>query len=203
MPPDPPFTPQERRFEEKMAAVNDTMRSLRLPQEMSRRVRNYFTFVHRRSGGRRQEDLLYELNKSLHADISIYLHRDMLLKVPLFQGCDPSFMFSIMLNLQLELYLAGDTVCMQVRVGERRACWPVVESEAGTWRRRPLTLPALAQGEIAKQLYFVASGILRVMVMDEAAGEMKEVNTLHDGAHFGDIGLILGGHRRTATVQVR
>jgi CRP/FNR family cyclic AMP-dependent transcriptional regulator len=69
---------------------------------------------------------------------------------------------------------------------------------AGTPRAFPKNTIVVLQGEPAQALYVILEGRVRVYVSDET-GKEAELNVLGPGEHFGE--LMLGGHRRTASVR--
>jgi CRP/FNR family cyclic AMP-dependent transcriptional regulator len=79
---------------------------------------------------------------------------------------------------------AGDILAELARRGETR-----------TWEPGATVV---AEGEEADSLYLVHEGELRAYVAGDG-GRVVELNTLHAGELFGE--LMLGGQRRTATVQ--
>ena len=60
--------------------------------------------------------LMDTLPKNLRTDLAIHVHFNTLSKVKLFQDCDKTLLFDLVLKLKPILYLPGDYVC-------RKVCW--------------------------------------------------------------------------------
>lgn len=54
------------------------------------------------------------LPKNLRTDLAIHVHFNTLSKVKLFQDCDKTLLFDLVLKLKPILYLPGDYVCRKV-----------------------------------------------------------------------------------------
>ena len=60
-------------------------------------------------------DLMLTLPKNLRTDLAIHVHFNTLSKVKLFQDCDKSLLYDLVLKLKPMLFLPGDYVCRKVR----------------------------------------------------------------------------------------
>lgn len=58
--------------------------------------------------------LMNTLPKNLRTDLAIHVHFNTLSKVKLFQDCDKTLLFDLVLKLKPILYLPGDYVCRKV-----------------------------------------------------------------------------------------
>ena len=87
----------------------------RLGEDLSLRVLNYYNFAHEKFSDVIQYEFLEELPLSLRTEISLYLHKDLIPKVKLFELGDPAFMMGIIRHLKPKLYMAEDFI---VRKGD-------------------------------------------------------------------------------------
>jgi CRP-like cAMP-binding protein len=88
-----------------------TMR--KISSELKLRVLNYYNYASEKFGDVIQYEFLDELPLSLRTEISLYLHRDLIPKVKIFEFGDPGFMMGIVRHLKPKLYIAGDYIIRQ------------------------------------------------------------------------------------------
>lgn len=98
------FDSQKSNFYEHMDTVNSRVELMGLPDVLRKRVKAYYAFLWKRlktsrlpapvmmdgfSQGAAEPcgDFVDELPLQLRADVRLYLHKDMVLRVPLFKGC--------------------------------------------------------------------------------------------------------------------
>ncbi|KAJ3114277.1 anaphase-promoting complex subunit Hcn1 [Phlyctochytrium bullatum] len=111
-----------RKFKEKIDEVNEYMESCDLPEDLRRRIRNYFELKYK---GRyfKSEDIMHELNGSLQRDILLESFRSLLERVPFFQrkmddGRDEAFVGRMAEAVTMMYFVAGNNVFIQGQKGE-------------------------------------------------------------------------------------
>ena len=56
-------------------------------------------------------------------------------------------------------------------------------------------------GQDADSLYIIEMGTVKVMKVDPQSGDSEEIARLGTGSHFGEMAMVLQGHKRTATIE--
>lgn len=105
---------QERR--ERIAAVGDELRTLRLPADLRYRIRDYFDYVWARSGAG-HKTLLEELPGYLRDEVLAFVNRDAIERVPLFAGCEAGVLHDLVTRLQPVVCLPGNLVIRAGHIG--------------------------------------------------------------------------------------
>ena len=98
------------RFSSQMERVHEIMTCLKLPQSLMDRVNEFYVYKWARSSGFDEDDFLRELSKTLRSDVSQFLRKDIITRVPFFQKCNLNFIDSIIHTMQREIYLPDDFV---------------------------------------------------------------------------------------------
>jgi len=75
------------RFQQELDSVNQNMRILNLPEELQMRVRNYYDYWFHRHRLLDYRKFVSQLSAALGSEVCLYLHREMVQKVPLFKHC--------------------------------------------------------------------------------------------------------------------
>jgi voltage-gated potassium channel len=87
-----------------------------LPPALQQRIREYYDYLWNQRLGYDETTLLESLPPSLRTEISLYLKRGLIERVPLFQGASDGFIREIALQLESVVYMPGDVI---VRAGDR------------------------------------------------------------------------------------
>lgn len=108
-----------------------------LPNDIRLKIHTYFTLVNEKYSIIQTSDFLNNLPMSLRTEISLYLHRDMLHKVKLFELGDPAFMLAIIRYLTPKLYMAGDFIIREDEYADelcfiRTGCVEVIATDGET-----------------------------------------------------------------------
>lgn len=108
-----------------------------LPSEIRLKIHTYFTLVSEKYSNIQTSNFLNNLPTSLRTEISLYLHRDMLHKVKLFELGDPAFMMAIIRYLTPTLYMAGDFIMREDEYADewcfiRTGCVEVIATDGET-----------------------------------------------------------------------
>lgn len=103
------------RFQQELDSVNQNMRILNLPEELQQRVRNYYDYWFHRHRLLDYRKFVSQLSSALGSEVCLYLHREMVQKVPLFRHCSADFLVALVKTLSHRVYMPGDFI---VRYGE-------------------------------------------------------------------------------------
>lgn len=104
-------------FREKVDAINDYMSYRQIPAELQQKVRAYYTYLWKSRRGLDESAVLGDLPNYLHLDVAMFLHRDVIAKVPLFQGADPAFISAIIVNMLPVISLPGSFIIRKGEIG--------------------------------------------------------------------------------------
>ena len=100
-----------REYNEKLNSVNVMMKKLKLPPMLRSRIEQYYHYMwHTHGSFDVLSKLNAELSKSLVNEMSIFFHRRMLAKVPMFAEFSLEVTFAVVKRLVAELYLEGDFI---------------------------------------------------------------------------------------------
>eukprot|EP01043_Picozoa_sp_COSAG02_P056963 COSAG02_NODE_6839_length_3333_cov_23.587199_2_plen_602_part_01 len=115
-------------YYEHMDALNSKMEVMGLPKNLRRRVASYYAFVWKRlrkfstDHGEFQlnvDSFIQELPLVLREEISLFLHKSMVQKVPLFRGCAESFLSDIVVHLRPQVNMPDELIIDVGGVGDR------------------------------------------------------------------------------------
>ena len=107
-----------RLFQQHMDAINEQMRYMQLPDDLSERIRQYheYLFLRYRSTDINQTLLLDHLSPNLRDECLLFQHSAMVKKVPAFKLLPPGVILAIVRNLKPVVVMPGDVL---LRKGER------------------------------------------------------------------------------------
>jgi voltage-gated potassium channel len=108
--------PSRARYVETMERLNAFMEDRDLPSSLQDRVRGYYRYRWEKRLGFDESEIVSELPPSLLADVSLYLKKDVIEKVPFFKGAGEDLVREIALAMRPVIYLPGDYV---FRSGEK------------------------------------------------------------------------------------
>lgn len=104
----------EEDFRSKMDVINSFMQTRNLPVIMQDRIRKYYGQLWSRQKGVDDYTILKELPAHMATDVSLFLNREIVEKVPLFRNCQVGFIEHLVRKLQPMIYVPGDDI---VKVG--------------------------------------------------------------------------------------
>jgi hypothetical protein len=90
-----------------------------LPSDLQDRVLGYYDYIwseHHSIDGN-LDDFLPELSHNLRAEVSLYLRRSLIVKVPIFKHCTPRVVQKLVVALQLELFMPMDYIVLRGEMG--------------------------------------------------------------------------------------
>lgn len=104
-------------FQQKMDSINGYMDYRQLPQELKQRVRRYYEYLWSCNNGLDEEEIFEDLSPPLRQEITLHLNQEILEKVPLFQGCDQSFIEEVVSKLRPQIVGPKEWIIRQGEVG--------------------------------------------------------------------------------------
>jgi len=107
--------PARTRYLANMEKLGAFMRSRDIPQAMQRRIRDYYGYVWEQRLGYDEASIVQGLPPGLLVEVSLFLKRDIIAKVPFFKGASDDLVKEIALAMQPVVYTPGDVV---VRAGD-------------------------------------------------------------------------------------
>jgi voltage-gated potassium channel len=90
--------------------IENFMRSNRIPQALRSEVRTYYHYLWRHHRGYHDQSLLSELPAKIQADLSFFINRSIIEKVPLFRQAGPELVGDLMAELKPRIYAPGEKV---------------------------------------------------------------------------------------------
>jgi hypothetical protein len=105
-------------FFNKIDAVNQYLRSRRVPHNLNEQVRNYYEYLWAHHRGVKEDALFDDLPVQFRLDILRYLTRDLLDKVPLFRYCSPALRNALLVALKPQTYAPGVYIARQGEIGK-------------------------------------------------------------------------------------
>ncbi|RLN26196.1 hypothetical protein BBJ28_00022269 [Nothophytophthora sp. Chile5] len=101
-------------YQEKVRMVMSDLKALHVPSELRKAAKNYYETLWRmKNTSERYEKAIYEdedLSPALRSEIALYIHRNLIATVPLFQDCSDSCLAACVMRLKTQLYMRGDVV---------------------------------------------------------------------------------------------
>ncbi|CAG2232835.1 CNGB1 [Mytilus edulis] len=105
-------------YDKRMETALRYVKNLNLPKEMREKVRVWFLYNWQQQKVLDEKALMDTLPTKLRTDLAIHVHFNPLSKVKLFQDCDKSLLFNLVLKFKPMLYLPGEYVCRKGEVGK-------------------------------------------------------------------------------------
>ena len=106
-------------FREKLTQIQSYMRARRIPYTLQQRVRDYYQYMWEYNRDISLDlNFLDELPHSLKTQIYLYLYRELLSKVPLFQDADVSFIEDLIVKLKPRILPPNDYIIREEQIGQ-------------------------------------------------------------------------------------
>jgi CRP-like cAMP-binding protein len=102
---------------QRMDSINMYMQHRQLPQELKTRIRKYYAFYWSRQSVFDEAAVLSALPSHLRREVLLYLHRDMISKVPFFREAETSFILNLVSCLTPVMAAPGDFVMIAGELG--------------------------------------------------------------------------------------
>ena len=99
-------------FRNKIDSINDIIRYLNMPEELGERVRQYYEYVwiRYRDLDTGLDEFTRALPPSLRDEVLLFMHSELLRKVPLFKSVEPIVVLEVVRHMKTVLALPGDIV---------------------------------------------------------------------------------------------
>ena len=104
-------------YREKMEKINTFMKYRNIPFDMRDKINNYYTYLWDSRRGYDESSVLKDLPMPLKTDISLFLNKEIIEKVPIFKGASMAFIKEIILNLEPVVFTPGDYIVRKGDIG--------------------------------------------------------------------------------------
>ena len=108
--------PARTRYLEQRERLTAFMHYRHIPRDLQQRVRNYYDYLWEQRRVFDETRILKDLPPSLRTEVSLFLKRDLIENVPLFQGASDAFIREVALELESVVVMPGDEI---IKAGER------------------------------------------------------------------------------------
>ncbi|MBK5267128.1 MAG: cyclic nucleotide-binding domain-containing protein [Acidimicrobiia bacterium] len=102
----------------RIETINHFLRDRHVPGELQTRVRDYYNYLWESRMGS-QSEMLMDLPRSLHIEVALHLHRNVLRKVPIFERASEIFLRELVLHLVPQVFIPGETIIRRGEIGHR------------------------------------------------------------------------------------
>ncbi|MCB1146198.1 MAG: cyclic nucleotide-binding domain-containing protein, partial [Leptospiraceae bacterium] len=106
-------------FRWKLESVESFMKRNEVPVSLRKRVRSYYNYLWDVRKGNDQYKILNDLPLHLRSEVSMFLNRDLLKKVPLFEHASDEMLRELCLALHPEIFMPGDIIFRKGESGSR------------------------------------------------------------------------------------
>ncbi len=100
----------------RMERLSAFMHYRRLPKALQARIREYYGYLWEKRMVYDESGILHDLPASLRTEVTLFLKRDFIESVPLFQGAGDAFIRDVAVELKPVVFMPGDTI---IRAGEQ------------------------------------------------------------------------------------
>uniref|UniRef100_A0AC34F2X9 Cyclic nucleotide-binding domain-containing protein n=1 Tax=Panagrolaimus sp. ES5 TaxID=591445 RepID=A0AC34F2X9_9BILA len=106
-------------YEEKLDGCKRYMNFRKVHPLLVRKIVHWYEYSWKEGSAKVDESTIAEsLPSRLHGQLAVHIHMDTLKKVALFQDCEPTLLYELVLKLQLQLFSPGDYVCRKGDIGK-------------------------------------------------------------------------------------
>jgi voltage-gated potassium channel len=99
--------PGRAQFSRNVDRLAQAVRATHLPPELQRNIYDYYTYMWRERGWYDEAHFLRELPPTLRSEVAVHMKQDVLQRVDLFRGADPSFCREVAGHLEWEVLTPG------------------------------------------------------------------------------------------------
>jgi voltage-gated potassium channel len=102
--------PARAHYLETMERLTAFMRYRNIPAPLQKRIHGYYAYLWEKRLGYDEATVISSLPNNLQTEVSMFLKRDVIERVPLFKGASQQFIREVALQMRPVLYLPGDFV---------------------------------------------------------------------------------------------
>ncbi len=137
--------PAGTNYRENLERLAHTVKTRDLPYDLQRRIYEYYTYIWQKRSGYFEQDFLRDLPDGLKREVSLYLKKDVLEKVPLFKGASDTFLKEVCVLLQSRVVTPGELI---VKAGEEgKAMFFILRGELEVIAPDGETLGVMKEGD--------------------------------------------------------
>jgi len=107
-----------RMYREKMDSVTTYMKYKKIPPHLQERVLSYYEYLWSRQKGLDEHEILRDLPTSMHTEISLFLNREVLEKVPFFKNASDNFINVLVRLLKPQVFAPGEFIIRYGDIGK-------------------------------------------------------------------------------------
>ena len=104
-------------FRERIETIDTFLKYRNIPQDLQKRILDYYQYLWESRRGYEEASLLKDLPTSLQTQVSFFLNRDIIEKVPIFKNAARELIRDIVLNLKPVIYTPGDAIVSYGEIG--------------------------------------------------------------------------------------
>ena len=152
-------------YQNKLSELEFKLKQKNIPSSLCNRVFEYFDFCWRKRKIFEQMSDFSELSIPLQKECMIFLHKDLIMNVPLFCHLETNEILRIIQKLKTEIYMPGDKIIREGEKGNEMyfLAEGVVEVAAKTKDRKPLSI-FLKKGSYFGEVQFDV-GIFNILIL--------------------------------------
>lgn len=104
-------------FRDQMEKINTFMKYRNIPVELQNKINNYYEYLWESRKGYDESSVLGQLPLALKTEVSLFLNKEIIEKVPIFKGASQGFIRQIILHLTPMVFTPGDYVVIKGDIG--------------------------------------------------------------------------------------
>ncbi len=97
-------------FQEKLNHIDSFLKYKKIPPALSNRVRSYYVNLWENKHGIDEKDIWHDLPSAIKIDLSLYLHEELVNKVPFFQNANIELKRELVMELKPSVFMKGDLI---------------------------------------------------------------------------------------------
>ena len=104
-------------YREKLEKINTFLRYKGIPQQLQRKINDYYNYLWETRKGYNETSVLEDLPDPLKLSVSLFLNKEIIEKVPIFKGASDDLVTEIIINMKPVVYTPGDIIVTAGEVG--------------------------------------------------------------------------------------
>ncbi|HOJ50788.1 MAG TPA: cyclic nucleotide-binding domain-containing protein [Spirochaetota bacterium] len=106
-----------RQFQEKLDKINIFLKYRNIPYRLQEKINEYYSYLWQTRKGYDEISVLEDLPLPIKIELSTFLHKEIIEKVPIFKGANQSIIRRIILNLIPVVFTPGDYIVVEGEIG--------------------------------------------------------------------------------------